>query len=275
MSQMSFFEDDAPRFDPDHLAEAEPEEQKKIMKAWFLTHYDDPTNVCPYESREGGFQYIWGGPYDAQEELSNEFSGIVDDDVIDECAQELVNEYSCYEWSGIPDQDQSDDYLAEAIRTSQFYQAFGHSLDTIEQLLDINPPSASEGYFLRLLYASVIIALEAYLSDAFIVTVLADRTLLCKLAVTDPNLKARKVELTDLVRGDVTPEKVVREYLLQISWHNLARCINSTRLCLGWIGLISLGPCMKRSGFVMTSCIEMGRQPTAKKGLCHGGMSRP
>jgi hypothetical protein len=33
----------------------------------------------------------------------------------------------------------------------------------------------------------------------------------------------KKVELTDLIGGDTTPEKVVREHLLQISWHNLAR----------------------------------------------------
>ena len=92
---------------------------------------------------------------------------------------------------------------------------------------------ASKGHFIRLLYASAITTLEAYLSDAFIVTVLADRNLLCRLVTTDPTLKARKVELTSLIRGDSTPEKIVREHLLQISWHNLARVRELYKTVLG------------------------------------------
>jgi hypothetical protein len=221
---MFLFDDDrVADLDSEDLAEAKPEKQKETMKAWFLTHYDDPVNVCPYESREDGYQYIWGGPYVAQEELSNEFGGIVDDDMIDECAQELENEHGCYDWSGNPDQDQPDDYLAEVIETSQFYETFGNNLDRIRQLLEVELPSTLKQYFLRLLYAGVVTTLEAYLSDAFIVTVFADNNLLCKLVTTDRNLKAKKVELTDLLSGDTTPEKVVREYLRQISWHNLAK----------------------------------------------------
>lgn len=234
MSQMFLFDDDrVPEFDPDRLAEATPEKQRELMKAWFLAHYEDPVNVCPYESREGGYQWIWGGPYIAQEELSNEFGGIVDNDVIEECAQELENEHSCYDWSGYPDQEDSDDYLAEVIRTTKFYEAFEHNLERIAHLLRIDLASTVEQYFLRLVYAGVVTTLETYLSDAFIVTVFADRTLLCKLVAKDRNLKVTKVKLTDLISGDTVPDKVVREHLLQVTWHNIARVRELYKAVLG------------------------------------------
>jgi hypothetical protein len=36
---------------------------------WFRKNYEDPAENTPYESAEGGYQYIWGGPYDAREEI--------------------------------------------------------------------------------------------------------------------------------------------------------------------------------------------------------------
>lgn len=52
--------------------------QKRIMEVWFRNSYEDPAERTPYESREGGYQWIWGGPYDALEELESEFSGIIE-----------------------------------------------------------------------------------------------------------------------------------------------------------------------------------------------------
>lgn len=46
------------------------EEQIETMRAWFLESYEDPVERTPYESREGGYIYIWGGPYYAHDELS-------------------------------------------------------------------------------------------------------------------------------------------------------------------------------------------------------------
>lgn len=43
------------------------------MEDWFLANYDDPANSLPYESKEGGYLWIWGGPYDAAEELGEAF----------------------------------------------------------------------------------------------------------------------------------------------------------------------------------------------------------
>ncbi|HEX9023368.1 MAG TPA: HEPN-associated N-terminal domain-containing protein, partial [Geobacteraceae bacterium] len=73
---------------------------------WFYSKYEDPANNCPYESKEGGYQYIWGGPYDAYEELFQEFSGIYPDEIIEDLADEL-NDRS-YEWSGKPSSEKAE-----------------------------------------------------------------------------------------------------------------------------------------------------------------------
>ncbi len=85
----------------EELSSANKKTQKEIMKDWFLSNYKDPSECLPYESREGGYIYIWGGPYDASEELYRKFAGIISEQSIDELVEEL--EEVTLEWSGNPD----------------------------------------------------------------------------------------------------------------------------------------------------------------------------
>jgi hypothetical protein len=43
------------------------------MVAWFKSNFEDPANSLPYSSDHGGYQWLWGGPYDAWEELQEAF----------------------------------------------------------------------------------------------------------------------------------------------------------------------------------------------------------
>ena len=45
----------------------------RAMVEWFRERYEDPANGVPYDGREGGYQYVGGGPYDAEEELRELF----------------------------------------------------------------------------------------------------------------------------------------------------------------------------------------------------------
>ena len=45
------------------------EEQKNIMRNWFLESFEDPVRRTPYESAEGGYIYILGGPFYPRDEL--------------------------------------------------------------------------------------------------------------------------------------------------------------------------------------------------------------
>ena len=82
--------------------------QKQIMKAWFDEHFDPPDEL-PYDSSEGGYQWIWGGPYDARDQLESEFGGAVNDELIEELADELSDRSA--EWSGKPEYDHDADYI--------------------------------------------------------------------------------------------------------------------------------------------------------------------
>ena len=62
------------------------------MIEWFHHNYDDPAHHTPYISAEGGYQYIWGGPHDAREELDGMFGGLVPEQLIGEAVEEVETE---------------------------------------------------------------------------------------------------------------------------------------------------------------------------------------
>ena len=72
--------------------------QLEVMRNWFYEHYEDLVNAYPYNSPEGGYAYIYGGPYDADEEHQANFGGFVKDDYIKDLVGEL--QADCFELSG-------------------------------------------------------------------------------------------------------------------------------------------------------------------------------
>ena len=67
-------------YDPDdaELEAVSEVAQRRAMMKWFLARYCDPAQETPYESREGGYIWINGGPYDPGEQLTDRFSHVVD-----------------------------------------------------------------------------------------------------------------------------------------------------------------------------------------------------
>lgn len=119
------------------LRKAERDVQMKAMRDWFYQNYDT-LDELPYDSSEGGYQFIWGGPYDAREELEGEFSGVVPDDIIKELAEELDDISS--EWSGRA-YDDPDDYLFSFSPSDlTIYDTFQMNLHNIESLLSLKRP---------------------------------------------------------------------------------------------------------------------------------------
>jgi hypothetical protein len=66
------------------LKRASRERQIEYMRFWFAKHFEDPTEETPFNSEEGGYLYIWGGPYDAAEQLGDEFGDFISEDRIRE-----------------------------------------------------------------------------------------------------------------------------------------------------------------------------------------------
>lgn len=82
-------------------------EKREVMLAWFGQNYEDPAQRTPYESAEGGYQYLYGGPFDAHEELGDEFYDVAPEKLIREVAEGLERE--SYEWTHTPEWDDYDD----------------------------------------------------------------------------------------------------------------------------------------------------------------------
>lgn len=94
----------------------------KDMLDWFHANYEDPAENMPYESAEGGYQWVCGGPYSADEELNEKF------DAVPQCVRDVaigILDEAGYEWAPVmgsekfpdggddddkfPDEDEDDD----------------------------------------------------------------------------------------------------------------------------------------------------------------------
>jgi hypothetical protein len=206
----------------DSLHEAEPEFQKEVMRAWFFQHYEDPVESTPYDSSEGGYIYVWGGPYDAGEELSGEFSDSVQEEVIKELADELARESP--EWSGKPSAGDIDEsYISAITSNTEFHRTLLENIENIQALLYTGVDNKLQQQLLRLLYVNVVTALETFLSDAFINKVIRNQTLLQKFVETNPDFQGKKLVLSQIFCRMKDLDKEVKSYLVDLVWHNLEK----------------------------------------------------
>lgn len=74
------------------------EESAEIIKDWFFENFEDPAETTPYESREGGYIYIWGGPYDTSDIIWSVFEDTVSLEVIQASIDEIQSG-GLFEWA--------------------------------------------------------------------------------------------------------------------------------------------------------------------------------
>jgi len=86
---------------PEELAK-EPE-SVAAMVDWFFDTYEDPVENTPHDSQEGGYQYIWGGPYSAWEELEAKFPEANEQHIAR--AVEMIERCGTTEWTKHPDSE--------------------------------------------------------------------------------------------------------------------------------------------------------------------------
>ncbi|TBE02333.1 hypothetical protein [Rhizobium ruizarguesonis] len=89
---------DEERFTPSQFRKLSKRRKVQAMVQWFHENYEDPAVRMPYESAEGGYQWIWGGPYDAGEQIGDEFSDISDQASIDKAAAEITGD-GLFDWA--------------------------------------------------------------------------------------------------------------------------------------------------------------------------------
>lgn len=66
-------------------------ENKRVQEIveWFLSKYMVPAEGVPYDGQEGGYQYIFGGPYDPYEVIVNKFFDKYEESLIRKAANKL------------------------------------------------------------------------------------------------------------------------------------------------------------------------------------------
>jgi hypothetical protein len=205
------------------LKKAEPELQKEAMSVWFYGHFEDPVHSCPHDSSEGGYQFIYGGPYEADEELQSEFSDIVPYEVIQELAEELTNE--CAEWSGdssVPPDDFTEWDYEPSVALPEHLQTFNSSIANVTALLAVEVPAAQQRHFRGMLYVSVIMAMEAYLLDNFVSCLDSDKAAFRKYIETTEHFRKQKITLNSIFRESEGIDKRGRAYLTKMLWHRLS-----------------------------------------------------
>lgn len=136
--------------DSDEDDETDLEKQAAIdnLVEWFHQNYEDPANRLPYVSAEGGYQWIYGGPYEAREVLSENFPDEAEDVI--EAAVEEIEADGLTDWAPVAtaeDYDQPDDHSPDE-QISEEDLAVDHSdseagiLDRLKELasdLDLTP----------------------------------------------------------------------------------------------------------------------------------------
>lgn len=209
-------------YDPTALRTASKHQQLEVMESWFRAMFEDPAHRTPYESKEGGYIWIWGGPYDAGEELEGEFGGIIDETVIRGLVDSLEGE--CVDWAPTERPGDYDEGLFDAVsENAAARRTLDEATTTIQSLMSAPIVDELGPAYRRLLFANVITALETYLSDTFINRVFSSVDLIQKYIDSDPKFKERKVPYKDILREAGRVQDEARRELLAMVWHNVAK----------------------------------------------------
>ena|SRR6478736_744154 len=104
-------------FDPedDWLEAASEEEQIAAMRRWFLARYEDPANQTPWDSEDKKYVFVWGGPYNPDEEIQSRFGDVVDTGTMWELITEFLRDVGD-QWAPIYHEGlEYDDYVSHLV----------------------------------------------------------------------------------------------------------------------------------------------------------------
>lgn len=208
--------------------------QLEVMRDWFFDNFEDPANSCPYESKEGGYAYIYGGPYEASEELQAMFEGYVKFDYIQELADELQDQ--CYEWSGNSQNvsDWYDEDLYDAVTSSEDpFEKFVRNIEGIKSIAQTEQNNKHKNHLLGILYTNVITALETLYVELFINSIDKDDSYISDfIEKGKTEFKVSKEILSLTFKGEAIEKikeeiiKSIKEHLISVSWHSTRKVIS-------------------------------------------------
>ncbi len=210
------------------------EHQIEIMRTWFYENYEDPAHRTPYESAEGGYIYIWGGPFEALEELQAEFGGIVKDEYIEELSDDLNSE--SWEWTKAERLSDYDNYEVDAALDESIpIDAVYIKLNRLESLLNHHDSISGDQqpFYLMMVFSFCITILESYLSDVFIRKLFTSQDYKQKYLSANSDLKLKKIPLGDIYKEHSSIDNTIKEALSRTSFHDLGKIASLYKSVLG------------------------------------------
>lgn len=210
--------------DDDWLATAPKELQIAAMRRWFLERYEDPANETPWDGEDKAYVFVWGGPYDPNDEIQSRFGGIVEFDTMRELIEELWGEVGD-EWAPIEHEGLDyEDYLSHLVVIDR-----GDPKRLLEEriaeIFSVLEAAALDGANNRLLHqmahSSLIAALEAYLADTVSYWVEKDEHALRRFVSTNKDFQARSLTVAELFERLENLTGEVKTYLADFVWHRL------------------------------------------------------
>jgi hypothetical protein len=199
----------------------DPAEQLDVMESWFRAHYEGPAERTPYESAEGGYIYIDGGPYDPAEVLYGEFAHRVSEEVISELADKLTSEMP--DWARVPDEDFYEEQYWESLGANRdTLSTFRDATANIETIFASAPQEIADRLY-ALLFANAITSLETYLFDTFANTVLNNPALLRAFVEKTEEFQHRQVKFSDIFVHAETVPAMAKQFLGSMIWHNIGK----------------------------------------------------
>jgi hypothetical protein len=226
-----------PPLEPDdnELMRADRERQIELMRDWFRARYCDPAHETPYESREGGYIWIWGGPYYADEELQGRFSHVVEDDVIEELADDL-NRDGGYEWAPVrrhDDRDYEDLFGLDFDQPADPLTRLHERLAGSTSVLSLEGAGSTMEHLARMAFGAAISALEAYLWETVAYWAKSNREVLKGIVRNIPELRDKPIKLGDVFDEHEGIEARVMLYLQNLVWHRFDKAAMLLRHGLG------------------------------------------
>jgi hypothetical protein len=107
MAKLPFLEDDSTHgMSRTTFRKLRKAEKRELMIQWFHENYEDPSYSTPRDS--GEFIYIWGGPYDARDEIYSKFGDIVPEVLVEDVIAEVERD-GVTDWAPVRKDDDYDE----------------------------------------------------------------------------------------------------------------------------------------------------------------------
>ncbi|MGP1383009.1 MAG: hypothetical protein ACTS2F_05575 [Thainema sp.] len=200
---------------------------KSIMD-WFLSEFE-PLYKHNLNNNFEDSEYIdvIDGPYSTIDVIRDKFWDEASPQIIERAVERLEDECECFEWPKIPKDRDINNYYIENLDTD-FYKEFKASIKNINKLSrPIDGPYTLkrelEAPLNRMLYASIITAMESYLSDIFTKILLSREDKLRLFVETTKEFQYQKISLSDIFKRMDVIEREVSDYLSGLSFHSIGK----------------------------------------------------